>query len=143
MTAASYVATSLAGVYAALAVVHVAWAAGIKTAATAAVPTRSDGQPVIRPGPAATVAVAVLLLVAAFVLLGDVEILPPLVPRMLYRIGTWGIGAVFLLRVIGDFRYIGMFKRERTSRFARLDTRVYTPLCALLAAGTLFVAAWR
>jgi hypothetical protein len=49
------------------------------------------------------------------------------------EVGAWLIAAVFALRAIGDFRYVGFFKRIRDSRFARLDTLAYSPLCACLA----------
>ena len=49
--------------------------------------------------------------------------------------------AVGLLgRAIGEFRYVGFFKRVRGSRFAKLDTVVYSPLCLLLAVGVALVA---
>jgi hypothetical protein len=140
MNATSYVALALAGVFVSLAVMHIVWARGVKAQGFSAVPTRSDGQPLFRPGPAVTMAVAVLLLLAAFIVLGDAGILAPVGPPVLYRLGTWVIGAVFLARTIGDFRYVGLFKRERGSRFARLDTRIYTPLCGALAIGTFVVA---
>ena len=33
-----------------------------------------------------------------------------------------GFAVVFLARAVGDFRYVGFFKRVRGTRFARLDT---------------------
>jgi hypothetical protein len=140
MNATSYVALGLAAAFVSLAIVHIVWATGTKAEGFAAVPTRPDGRPLFRPGPAVTVAVAVLLLLAAFIVLGDTGILAPIGPPVLYHIGTWVIGAVFLMRTIGDFRYVGLFKRERGSRFARLDTRIYTPLCGALAIGAFVVA---
>ena len=137
----SQVSLALAAVFITLACVHVFWAFGYGTLGGAAIPTRSDGRPLLRPSRGATLAVAMLLLVAAVVVLGDAGILAPIGPIMLYRVGAWVVGAVLLLRTIGDFRYVGLFKRERASRFARLDSRIYTPLCAALAAGTLYVAA--
>jgi hypothetical protein len=47
--------------------------------------------------------------------------------------GTWLTAAVFALRAIGDFRYVGFFKRIRDSRFARIDTLAYSPLRGCLA----------
>ena len=134
------VALALAGVFAILAAVHVYWAVGNAAAGGAAVPTRADGQPLFRPGRAATVVVALLLLAAAVVMLGKVGILAPVGPMLFYRVGPWVIGSVLLLRTLGDFRYVGLFKRERASRFARLDSRYYTPLCAVLSAGSFYVA---
>ena len=141
MHPASNVALALAGVFCALASLHLYWALGAKTPGGAAIPTRSDGQPVFRPGRAATVAVAMMLFGAAFVILNVGGILAPLGPVMLYRVASFVVGGVLLLRTIGDFRYVGIFKRERSSRFAQLDSRLYTPLCAILAAGTFYVAA--
>jgi hypothetical protein len=48
--------------------------------------------------------------------------------------------AVFGLRAIGDFRYLGFFKRVTGTRFARADTLIYSPLCAGLAAMAAVVA---
>jgi hypothetical protein len=45
------------------------------------------------------------------------------------------LAAGLLARGIGDFNYLGLFKRLRGSRFATLDTYLYSPLCLLLAAG--------
>ena len=51
-------------------------------------------------------------------------------------VGSWYVSTTRLghaLRAIGDFRYVGFFKRVRDSSFARLDTLAYSPLCAGLA----------
>jgi Protein of unknown function (DUF3995) len=53
---------------------------------------------------------------------------------------AFGLGAVFVVRSVGDFRPLGFFKRARGSRFARLDTFVYAPLCLILGLAALFVA---
>jgi hypothetical protein len=58
-----------------------------------------------------------------------------------YRWGTWTVGAAFGLGAVGDFRYVGLFRRERGTLFAALDTHVYTPLCVALAAAILYLAA--
>jgi len=138
---ASYpVALVLAAVFTALAAVHVYWAlAGGPGGAT--VPTLADGTPLFRPSAGATLAVAGALLAAAVVVLGRGGVAAlPLSPS-LYRVGAWGLGAVLGLRAVGDFRYVGMFKRERRSAFARRDTALYSPLCAALAAGVFYLAA--
>ena len=43
------------------------------------------------------------------------------------------IAGVFLVRAIGDFRYVGFFKKIKGTIFANLDTKFYTPLCILLS----------
>ena len=140
MSASYPVALVLAAVFTALAAVHVYWAlAGGPGGAT--VPTLADGTPLFRPSAGGTLAIAGALLAAAAVVLGRGGVAAlPLSPG-LYRVGTWGLGAVLGLRAVGDFRYVGMFKRERRSAFARRDTALYSPLCAALAAGVFYLAA--
>ena len=55
----------------------------------------------------------------------------------------WGISAIAVLmfaRAIGDSELVGFFKKVGGSRFARLDTYFYSPLCLVLGAGLLVVA---
>ena len=123
---------------------HVYWAAGGRWAASAVVPTQpaasGAGAPHFAPGPLATLAVAVALGLAAVIVLGRAGVLPRIGPDWGYRYGTWALGAVFVLRSVGDFRYVGAFKRVRATPFAVRDTRLYTPLCAGLAAAVLYLA---
>ena len=48
--------------------------------------------------------------------------------------------AVFLGRVVGDFRWFGVFKQMRGTAFAWWDTWLFVPLCLLLALGCLVAA---
>ena len=82
-----------------------------------------------------------MALIAAAALIATAgRLLPnPLAPSIMRGL-TYGLGAVFLARSVGDFRLVGFFKRVQGSRFARLDTWVYAPLCLLLGLATVFVA---
>ena len=128
---------------------HVYWAAGGQWAASAVVPTqqtpgpqeRRSGAPLFQPGPAATLAVAVALGGATLLVLGRVGAIPRIGPAWAYRYGVSALGAVFLLRTVGEFRYVGVFKRVRGTPYAARDTWLYTPLCAGLAAAVLYLAA--
>jgi hypothetical protein len=124
-----------------IAVVHFYWAAGGRTARAAASPSLNQ-TPVFRAGPLACVAVGLLLLTAAFLILGRGGVLTLPVPRILMIVGTWGVGVVFALRAMGDFRYFGFFRRVTGTAFARNDALFYTPLVLLLAIGT-FIVSWK
>jgi hypothetical protein len=50
------------------------------------------------------------------------------------------LAAGLLARTVGDFKYVGLFKRVRGTPFARLDTLLYSPLCLLLSLGVASVA---
>ena len=49
-------------------------------------------------------------------------------------------GAEHRERVVGDFRWFGVFKHASESPFAWWDTWLYVPLCLLLALGCMIVA---
>ena len=131
-------APSIAGALAAtvllfLAMLHVYWAIRGNTGSSPAIPS-VDGKPLFVPSRAATVAVAVALGIAALLLLGTIGVLGAgIVPHNVYRVGTSAVATVFLLRAIGEFRYVGFFKRVHGTPFAYWDTRVYSPLCVVLA----------
>jgi Protein of unknown function (DUF3995) len=129
----------VAPVLGAIAAVHLYWACGGRRGANGAVPER-DGQPLFRPGAAATLVVAGLLLVASLLVLARARLTPGVVPPVVSRWGTWGVAAVLTARAVGDFNYLGFFKRRRGTRFARLDTRFYSPLALGLGIGTAIVA---
>lgn len=55
----------------------------------------------------------------------------------------WLLGAISVImlgRAIGEFRLVGFFKTVTGSRFARLDTLYYSPLCAILGLGLGWIA---
>ena len=125
-----------------IALLHFYWAAGNQKGMSSAVPTR-DGQPLFRPGALATASVGVAFLLAATLSLEYTGVLALSLPPWLTLFGMWTLGVVFFVRAVGDFRYVGFFKSHRGTRFARLDTRFYSPLCLLLSAlvfGAIFMA---
>jgi len=122
-----------------LSLLHVYWALGGQHGLAAAIPT-VDAQPLFEPTPADTFSVAFALLAASLLVLGSFGYRVPFLPLWIYQLGIWGITTVFFLRVVGDFRYIGVFKQIHDSLFARLDTLLYSPLCLLLAVCCLVLA---
>lgn len=49
------------------------------------------------------------------------------------------IGAIFILRAIGDFNVCGIFKKKSNSVFASRDSRIYVPLCLYLGFTSLLI----
>ena len=112
-----------------LAVLHFYWAIfGIKNPENV-VPAVGSQQKVKTPGKLAAAFVGVVLLGFALVFLNKV---------ILYFDFPWlryvalGIGFIFLIRALGDFKYVGFFKTSKDSKFSALDTRYYSPLCLLM-----------
>ncbi len=133
------IARILAVIFVILGLLHVYWAMGGGWGASAAIPEKA-GKPLFKPGPAATLAVALLLIAAALVTLGRAHLIHLGMPAVIWRVGIWVLFAVFLVRAIGDFHHVGFFKRNRGTPFARLDSRLFSPLCLVLSLGALVVA---
>jgi len=130
----------LATVFALIAALHLYWTVrGVGTGA--GVPSRADGTPVIRPGRLASFAVTAACILAALIVLGRGHLLDVGLPPAILHVGIWGIAGVFFLRTIGEFRYVGLFKRVRGTPFADWDTRLFTPLCAAIAGAAVALAA--
>ena len=49
------------------------------------------------------------------------------------KVGSIVCALVFLLRAIGDFKYVGIFKTIKHSTFAQNDSKWYSPLCLFLS----------
>ena len=133
------VAMLAAAVLFSLAALHVYWAGGGRWGSDVAVPKRG-AQPLFVPGPAATLIVAALLLAAALVLLGRVGLWGSWMPLWIFVAGSWTLAVVFAARVVGDLRWVGLFKRVRGTPFAWWDTWLYVPLAGLLALAAMLVA---
>jgi hypothetical protein len=123
-------------IFAAISALHVYWAFGGVGVGGAVIPT-VDGKPTLTPSTTATLVVAFLLALSAFILVGGVR---GWSPTWCFRLGAAGIGAVLLARAIGDGRQVGFFKRVRDTPFARNDTRFFSPLCLGLSVASALVA---
>jgi len=126
---------------------HLYWALGGRLGFSVSLPQRPDGSPVMRHRlgwwrPAAG-AVALGLAVLALLLLAEARrvALPLPLPPDLVRAALAATGGAFVLRALVPNRYVGFFKGLRSTRWARFDTRLYSPLFLLL--GLLLLAlAW-
>ena len=115
-----------------ISLLHVYWALGGKWGIDAVIPELDNGTVAFRPPVFATLVVAVGLLGFALIHANAIGLVF-LIDTYYVRIGLGVIGGIFALRAIGDFNYVGWFKKKRTGAFAENDTRYYVPLCVLLS----------
>jgi hypothetical protein len=115
-----------------IAALHFYWAFGGRKGLDVAIPTEGD-RFVFKPGPLSCFVVGFGLLLVALVLIVRVGLLGPVQGRLLYEWATWALVFIFLLRALGDFRYVGFSKKIWETRFARLDTFIYSPVCLFIA----------
>ena len=98
------------------------------------------GKPLFVPSRNATLAVAVVLVLFAGLVAATAGLVSLGLPAVVLSWMSYALALGLLARAIGEFRYVGLFKRVRGSRFATLDTWVYSPLCLLLAVAVAAVA---
>ena len=125
-------------VFLVLSAFHVRWLFGNRMDFDGVVPAQ-NGEALFQPGKASTLLVAVALALAAVVSVWR-GIFPLVGPAWIPRLGIWVLAAVFALRAIGDFRYIGIFKRVRGTKFARNDSLFFSPLCTVISALAVWLA---
>ena len=88
-----------------LALLHIYWALGGTLGFEKSIPVQPDGNPLFRPGPAVTLLVAAILLMIAAYFLGGWALMHDF--RNLWSVPGWMIGIAFLLRSMGEFKYVG------------------------------------
>jgi hypothetical protein len=123
---------SVSIVFAALALWHFYMALSPGAFVDSAVPSL-DGKPMFTPRRLPTVAVGVVLLLFAMLVAAAAGVIATPVPKSLLSLVPYALATGLLGRAIGEFRYVGFFKRVRGTQFAHLDTWLYSPLCLLLA----------
>ena len=128
-------------IFLALAFLHLYWVIARKRGSTAVLPTASDSsEPAFKPGRVVTLMVAVSLFCCAWVIISNLKAVGWPFGRQYLRYTTLGISVVFFLRAIGDFRYMGAFKKIKDTPFARNDSRVFIPLCIVIGILNFLIA---
>jgi len=115
-----------------IASIHIYWALGGKKWILSVIPTLSNSSetPLFEPRIIDTIAVAVSFLLFAWVIGMKAKLFALLWFQPIYLTYiTFGITFIFLLRAIGEFKYVGFFKKVKETTFAQMDSHIYSPLC--------------
>lgn len=109
--------------------IHYYWLLGGKRSTDAVIPTKDDEVKAIMPGFIPTITVATGLLGFGGIVLSsvmDFDLPEWLNPANKY--GLWLIVGIFGSRAVGEFNYVGFFKKIKHTKFAVNDTKYYSPL---------------
>lgn len=115
--------------------IHFYWAFGGKWGIDAVIPTNIKGKKMIKVGEGKSSFIATLIVafgLLAMVLL-HLEKVQLLLPTWIVFYSLKIIAGIFLIRAIGEFKYVGFFKKIKGTKFAINDTKFYSPLCLLLS----------
>jgi hypothetical protein len=150
------VGIAVAVVFAALAALHLYWALGGTVGLEAAIPEvpstdseapstgsehANDGKLIraFQPSVAMTLLVAGLLAVVGALVCLRAGLFAPAGAHWSLQWSLAAVALILMARAVGDLRLVGFFKQIRGTRFAVLDTWLYSPLCVLLAIGLVWL----
>lgn len=124
--------------------IHFYWAMGGKWAADAVLPTKDDNSTkMLQPTFLSTLIVALGLLGFGLIILIEAAIIDFSVPYWLNTYGLWTIASIFIIRAIGDFRYVGLFKKIKRTKFGTNDTKYFSPLCITIGILTVILELYK
>lgn len=115
-----------------LSAIHFYWGFGGTWAIKGSIPTKENNEKVINPKFFACFTMGFIFLSFGFFVLAKSRILSFRFPGWLMEYGTWGLCLLFMMRAIGEFKYVGFFKKIKSTEFAQMDTKYYSPLCLVV-----------
>lgn len=137
---AKIIAVVLFGVFLFLSLIHFYWAFGGKWGTEGVYPTPDAQTPPKNPGVIPTLIVAVGLFGFGIFYLMKVKMVLFGLPLWLEKYGLCILMTIFTVRAIGDFKYLGFFKKIKNTKFGQNDTRYFAPLCFIIGILTFLVA---
>lgn len=115
-----------------LGIIHLNWLIGGTFGFDESLPTKETGERVLNPKKFDSAIVGLGLMCFAFFYLIKADLINLDIPHWILKYGSWLIPAIFILRAVGEFKYVGLFKKIKHTSFGELDTKFYSPLCAFI-----------
>jgi len=108
---------------------HFYWFFGGKWGGEKVIPSKDNTSNSHKIPKFATLIVALVLLLFGLSYLLKAGLITIHVPSWFINYAYWFIPAIFTLRAIGEFNYVGFFKKIKHTEFAKADTKLFSPLC--------------
>lgn len=122
----------LFGIFTMLGLIHFNWFFGGKWGFEKALPTKENGERILNPKKLDSAIVGFGLLLFGLVFLLKSELINFQIPSWISTYGSWIISSIFILRAIGDFKYVGFFKKIKNTEFGKADSKLFSPLCLII-----------
>lgn len=119
-------------IFLSLSLIHFYWGLGGKWGINDSVPRNKNDEAIMKPRMFDCFLIALGLLIFGVFILIKIQLFLLSLPHVVRYWGLPLIGAIFILRAVGEFKYVGFFKRIKSSNFAQLDTKYYSPLCLFI-----------
>ena len=116
-----------------LGALHFYWAVGGKWATDVVVPTKPTSEKLFNTSALSCVIVGSGLWLMSFVHVANAGLIFKGSDFTIFRYCTLAIAIIFLVRFMGDFKWVGLFKKVKGTSFAKNDALYYSPLCLFLS----------
>jgi hypothetical protein len=111
---------------------HWYWAAGGEVGSKVVLPEMEKEGLAFKPPNFATVIVGLIFFGLGLLPLIAMKIIVIPLPTLVSNYMMLGLGGVFVVRAIGEFKYVGFFKRVKNTNFSKYDTKYFSPLSLIL-----------
>jgi len=112
--------------------IHFNWVFGGEFGFDKSLPTKEDGTRMLNPKKidSAIVGFGLLLFAIYYMLEGGFIHLD--LPNWITNYLGWIIPSIFIVRAVGDFKYVGFLKKVKNTVFGKFDSKYFSPLCLLI-----------
>lgn len=115
-----------------LGLIHFNWVNGGKYGFAESLPTEENGERVLNPKKIDSAIVGIGLTAFGIFYILKSGLTEYNLPDWIMKYGGWIIPIIFILRAIGEFKYVGFFKSIKKTDFGKLDTKLFSPLCLII-----------
>ncbi|NMM50665.1 DUF3995 domain-containing protein [Marinigracilibium pacificum] len=123
---------TLSIIFLSLGIIHFNWVLGGEFGFSASLPTNEKGERVLNPKRLESAIVGIGLTAFGLFYFTDSGLINIHLPNWVTEYGGWIIPSIFILRAIGEFKYVGFFKKIKNTEFAKWDTKLFSPLSLLI-----------
>lgn len=113
--------------------IHFYWVFGGKWSLEKVIPTKTNDLNINSIPKFATVIVGLVFLFFGLIYVIKSGLVNIQIPNWIINYGYYIVPILFLLRAIGDFKYVGFFKSITTTTFAIWDQKLFAPLCLFIS----------
>lgn len=111
---------------------HFYWFLGGRWGLDKVIPTKDKTASNLKIPKLATLIVGLILVSFGLIYLIKSGLISAQLPNWVSAYGYWFIPVIFLLRALGEFNYVGFFKKIKNTEFAKADSKVFSPLCLFI-----------
>ena len=122
-----------------LSIIHFSWALGGQWGFENSLPTNEKGERILNPRKIDSALVGLGLLYFSLYYLLFIKLISIPFPTWLLDNGIWIIAGIFILRSLGEFKYLGFFKKIKNTEFGKMDSKFYSPLCFVIGLLSIFI----